>query len=122
MVSIAAGMAAMAAIQLATNPGTWNRLPLLWDTALDGGLFYALVPSLILAVIAMRGKPPGLSTAACIFVGWLTLIFAWWAAKPIRVYGGFPWWGFRLHFLEMLPLPLASALAFAICSRKLFRR
>jgi len=70
----------------------------------------------------MQGKPPGLATATFIFVAWLALIFTWWAAKPIQVYGGFPWWGFKRHFLGMLPLPLAGALAFAICSRKLFRR
>ena len=117
--AITAGMAAAAAIQLAQHPPIWHRMNLLWDNALGEGLFCALVPAMILALISLRGKVPSLPSTLLVYVAWLALLFAMWAKKPIVVYGIFPWTGFRRHFIGLLPIPLASALAFSICGRKL---
>ena len=120
-VTLFAGMAAIAAIQLAERPVLWGRLNVVLDNAVFGGLFYTLVPVIVLAGLTFWRKPPRLQTAALIAVIWLAMIFAWWAEKPIRAYGEFPWWGFKLHFLGMLPVPLSTALAFTVCSRKLLK-
>jgi hypothetical protein len=120
--AIIAGVAAAAAIQLAEYPGIWHRMNLLWDNAFGEGLFYALVPAMILALISLRGTAPSLPGTLLVCVAWLALLFAMWAKKPIEVYGVFPWTGFRRHFIGLLPIPLASALAFSICGRKLLNQ
>jgi len=119
--AMVAGIAAAAAIQLAQHPAIWHRMNLLRDNAFGGGLFYALVPATILALVTLRGKVPSLPNTLLVCVVWLVLLFAMWAKKPIEVYGVFPWAGFRRHFIGLLPIPLASALAFSISCRKLLK-
>ena len=112
------GMAASACVQAAGSPGVWAHPDSLWLFALAGAAFYVAVPLSALSVTALFGRTPSTAFSLLVSVGWLTIIFAWWAAKPWGYYGEFPWWGFQRNYLGMLPVPLSFGLTFALCARR----
>jgi hypothetical protein len=117
LVALAVGIAACFAADAARSPGVWSHPEWLWTTALTDALFYVAVPLAALTLLAIFR--PTLSTllAVLVAVGWLTIVFAWWAYKPWVYYGQFPWSGFRQHYLGLLPVPLSFGLAFGLCAR-----
>ena len=118
LVAMLVGMIASACAQAAGAPGIWADPESLWSYALAGGVFYVAVPLGALSVATLFGRTPSTAFSLLVSVGWLTIVFAWWAAKPFAYYGEFPWWGFQRHFLGMLPVSLSCGLAFAICARR----
>ena len=118
LAALAAGAFMVAVLQLARSPGMWARLGWLWDMGLAGAIIYAVVPVVVLALLAFMGRRLSTSQATSIAVLWLLLIFAWWAEKPIRVYGELPWWGVKQYLLAMLPVPLTVGLVFSIVARQ----
>ena len=117
LVAFVTGVVTYVAVEVAHSPGIWSHPDYLWGIAQDGALLYVAVPVAILALVAIVRPIPSIVLALLVAVGWLTLIFAWWAYKPWVYHGDFPWFGFRLHYLGMLPVPLSFGLAFALCAR-----
>ena len=118
LASLVAGAVAFTAVQLAHSPGMWTHMDSRWGYGLMGTVIYALIPIAVLASMAMLNRLPSTAVCVSISVCWLLLIFGLWAAKPIRVYGEFPWWSFRRHFLSMLPIPLCVGLVFSVLLRR----
>ena len=118
IVALLAGMVASACAQAAGAPGIWARPESMWTFALAGAVFYVAVPLITLSVAALFGRTPSTAFSLLVSVGWLTIIFAWWAEKPWGYYGEFPWWGFQRHYVGMLPVSLSLGLAFALCARR----
>ncbi len=119
LIALAIGMIASAVVQAAGSPDIWSNPEWLWDTALGSAVFYLAVPLAVLALVAVFRPIPSTALSVLVAVGWLTIVFAWWVHKPWAYYGEFPWWGFKRHYLDMLPVPLSFGLAFALCARKL---
>lgn len=117
-VAMLVGMVVSACAQAAGAPGNWTHPESLWSSALAGGVFYVAVPLAALSVAALFGRTPSTAFSLLVSVGWLTIIFAWWAAKSLIYYGEFPWWGIQRH-LGMLPVSLSFGLAFALCARRI---
>lgn len=112
----AMAVAASVLLRLAHHPGAWSRMDQLADLAVTDFCFYIFVPAIVLAMLARR-RVPSTATALAVSIGWLALLVAVRAAHPIRFYGELPWWMFRRDFLEVLPIPLALALAFSLATR-----
>jgi hypothetical protein len=119
LVAFVTGVVVYVAVEVAHSPGIWSHHDYLWSIAQAGALFYVAVPVAVLALIAIVRPIPSIALAILVAVAWLTVIFAWWAYKPWAYHGDFPWFGFRLHYLGMLPVPISFALAFALCARVL---
>ena len=119
LVALVTGVVSYVAVEVAHSPGIWSHPDYLWSIAQVGALFYVAVPVAVLALVAIVRPIPSIVLAILVAVGWLTVIFAWWAYKPLVYHGAFPWFGFRLHYLGMLPVPLSFGLAFALCARVL---
>jgi len=118
LAALVVGMVVTVVVQVVNSPGVWSHPDWLWSIAQAGAFFYLATPLGVLVLATLSGRTP--STALCIFVavGWLSIIFAWWAYKPLAYYGEFPWWGVKRHFAGMLPVALSSGLTFAVCARK----
>jgi hypothetical protein len=119
LIALVTGTVSYVAVEVAHSPGIWSHPDYLWSIAQVGALFYVAVPVAVLAVVAIVRPIPSIALSILVAVGWLTVIFAWWAYKPWVYHGEFPWFGFRLHYVGMLPVPLSIALAFALCARML---
>jgi hypothetical protein len=119
LVALVTGVVSYVAVEVAHSPGIGSHPDYLWSIAQAGALFYVAVPVAVLALIAIVRPIPSIVLAILVAVGWLTVIFAWWAYKPLVYHGAFPWFGFRLHYLGMLPVPLSFGLVFALCARAL---
>jgi hypothetical protein len=116
-----AGVAALSLLAFADSPGWYFTHP--WEAIQSGvseSLTYALPPILFIACTALA-LPARISTGlyAAVALGWLALIFGWWAHGAVSYDGAFPWWGFRRQFLFVLPAPLSCALAFALSLRRM---
>jgi len=116
-----AGVAALSLLAVADSPGWYLSHP--WEalqSGVSGSLTYALPPILFIACTALA-LPARISTGlyAAVAIGWLALIFGWWAHNAVSYDGAFPWWGFRRQFLFVLPAPLSCALAFALSLRRM---
>ena len=118
-VALVVGMAVFAAVDAGGSPAKWSRPEWLWSAALGGALFYVAVPLAVLVLIATFRSIPSTALSVLVAVSWLTIIFASWAYKPWVYYGEFPWWGFKRHYIGLLPVPLSFGLAFALCTRKI---
>jgi len=117
----AAGVAALSLLAIADSPGWYLSHPLeAIQRGVSGSLTYALPPVLLVACAALA-LPGRISTGlyAAIAIGWLALIFGWWAHRAVSYDGAFPWWGFRRQFLFVLPAPLSCALGFAVSLRRM---
>lgn len=119
--ALAAGMMAAAGVHAADSPGSWEHKAWLWDFAVSAALVYMLAPLLVLAVLLGLGR--SVSTAVCVGVtlGWFGLVFAVWLASTWMAEGAFPQWGWRHYGIDLLPVPLAMGLAFAVVGRAVAR-
>jgi hypothetical protein len=121
LIGWAAGIAALSALAIADSPGWYLSHPLeAMQSGVSGSVVYALLPILFIACTALA-LPARISTVlyAGVAIGWLALIFGWWAYHTVSYDGAFPWWGFRRQFLFVLPAPLSGALAFALSLRRM---
>lgn len=121
LIGWAAGVAALSLLAIADSPGWYLSHPLeAIQSGVSGSLTYALPPVLLIACVALA-LPARLSTGlyTVVAMGWLALIFGWWAHRAVSYDGAFPWWGFRRQFLFVLPAPLSCALAFALALRRM---
>lgn len=116
LISMCVGTALGFVITALSSPGLYKDarfiLGVSLSTAPIWAIFYLLVPIVVLTINYLRSGR--LSLTICILVPtmWLFLIFSWWAYKPWRYYGEFPWYGFKRHFLSLLPIPLSSGWLF----------
>jgi hypothetical protein len=120
LVAFAVGVVSYVAVEVAHSPSIWSHPDYLWSMAAPGAVLYVAIPLAVLALLAIFRPTPSIVLSILVAVGWLTVIFAWWAYKPWVYYGEFPWFGFRLHYLGMLPVPISFGLAFALCGRTVF--
>jgi hypothetical protein len=121
LIAWVAGVAALSLLAIADSPGWYSSHPLeALQSGVSGSLTYALPPILFIACTALA-LPARISTGlyAAVAIGWLALIFGWWAHNAASYDGAFPWWGFRRQFLFVLPAPLSCALAFALSLRRM---
>src|SRR5258707_927827 len=90
------------------------------ESGLSASVVYVVPPILFISCLALA-LPARISTGLCvvIMVSWLAGVFGWWAQKPWSYSGEFPWWGFQRHFFSVLPVPLATALGFALALRNI---
>jgi hypothetical protein len=119
IVSVIVGTVAFTVVDVEGSPGMLSHPHWLWGIAMGGALFYVVIPVIILVLISIFRGVPSVGLSIVVAICWLTVIFAWWVYKPLAHYGVFPWWGFRRHYLEMLPVPLSFGFAFGICARAL---
>lgn len=122
VMALAAGMMAAAGINAADSPGAASHLAWLWDFALAAALVYMAAPLCVLAVLLGMGRP--MSTGLCMGVAlaWFACVFAVWAGMAWLAEGAFPAWGWRHYSVDMLPIPLAMGLVFAMAARVFMRR
>jgi len=112
------GVVVSATVEAMGNPNLLSHPGWLYEMTLASAVFYIAVPLVILSIVAISGRNVSTALSLLVAVGWLTVIFTWWAYKPWVVYGKFPWWGFKRHYLDMLPVSLSFGLAFTLCLRK----
>lgn len=117
LASLAAGMLAAAGVHAADSPGIWSHRAWLWDFALSAALVYMLAPLIVLGILSGLGR--AMSTGVCVGVtlGWYGLVFAVWMATAWLAEGAFPQWGWRHYGVDLLPIPLAMGLVFAVAAR-----
>lgn len=111
-------MIAAAGVQAADAPGSWSHRTWLWDFALSAALVYMAASLVVLVGWHAFGRR--LSTADCVGValGWYGLVFAVWLGATWILEGAFPQWGWRHYAIDLLPVPLAMGLVFAVVSRQ----
>ena len=116
-----AGVCALFLLALANSPSWYLSHPMEGiESGLSASVVYVVPPILFISCLALA-LPARISTGLCvvIMVSWLAVVFGWWAQKPWSYSGEFPWWGFQRHFLSVLPVPLATALGFALALRNI---
>ena len=115
--SLCMGSAVGFVITVLSSPGLYTNPRFILGYALYTvpvwAFLYLGLPMLVLALYAFR-RTGRLSLTLCTLVPtlWLFLIFLWWAYKPWRYYGTFPWHGFTRHFLSLLPVVLSAGWLF----------
>src|SRR5579864_4212209 len=120
--AVVAGAVSDAAVEILRSPNILSRPEYLWEIVREDTFLYVALPVALLALGALFKPNRSFGLSILVPVGWLTVIFAWWVYKPLVHHGVFPWWGFRLHYLGMLPVSLSVGLVFALCTRMMVGR
>src|SRR5688572_2193849 len=82
LLALFAGMAAIVAVDAVSSAGKWSRPGWPWDVALVETLLYVAPPLIVLVLVAMFRSIPSTNLSVIVALGWLTIVFAWWAYGP----------------------------------------
>jgi hypothetical protein len=116
LISICVGSAVGFVITALSSPGLYTDARFILRFALSTvpvwTIFYLVVPIFVLTIWYLRSGRLSLALSILAPTVWLFLTFLWWAYKPWRYYGAFPWHGFTRHFLSLLPVSLSAGWLF----------